>query len=226
MPAATGGRPSAGDIRKEHQLVEATDPNGHQREYVYYGESDPLPGEDAGGGGLLFEEKWERVQQVVEHPAPALTIRTEFLYDLARPVCGPSVKTTVRDGRGKDTLYVLNGNGSPLRIEEPLGKTTRMTWAPDDILKTSETDANGRVTEFGYDDRGNLTNERVLTPDLGPVVTEYAYDGRFNKLTYKKDAAERDDELHDRPCGRATSWRPRRRRRTGRRTPTTSTGGS
>ena len=193
MPAVAGGRPSAGDLRKEHQLVEVTDPNGHQREYVYYGESDRLPGEVAGsGGGLFFEEKWELVKQVLEHPDPGAL--DPHGVPLRPHHGGPpgERRTTVRDGRGHDTLYVLNGNGSPLRIEEPLGKTTTMAWAPDDILKTSEQDANGRVTEFGYDARGNLTLERVLTADLGPVVTEYAYDAGFNKLTYKKDAEGRE----------------------------------
>ena len=166
MPAVAGGRPSAGDLRKEHQLVETTDPNGHRREYVYYAEGDTIPGEAQGtGGGLVFEEKWELVKQVLEHPDPGLTIRTEFLYDLTH---WPAAErwTTVRDGRGKDTLYVLNGNGSPLRIEEPLGKTTRMTWAPDDILKTSEQDANGRVTEFELR-RARQPHPRAR-PDLRP----------------------------------------------------------
>jgi YD repeat-containing protein len=183
------------DLRQEHQLVEVTDPNGHRREYAYYEEGDPLPGEVDGrlpGGGLLFTEKWELVKQVVEHPEPALSIRTGFSYDAGEVVSRSQWKTTVRDGRGQDALYVLNGNGSPLEIREPLGKTTTLTWAPDDILKTSETDANGRMTEFGYDTRGNLTLERVLTADLGPVVTEYRYDPRFNKLTYKKDAEGRE----------------------------------
>ena len=71
MPAVAGGRPSAGDLRKEHQLVETTDPNGHRREYVYYAEGDTIPGEAEGtGGGLFFEEKWELVKQVLEHPDP------------------------------------------------------------------------------------------------------------------------------------------------------------
>jgi RHS repeat-associated protein len=191
LPPGIDGRPPLSDFRKQHQLVETTDPNGNRREYGYYGDSDPLPGEEAGGGSLIFQEKWERVRQVVEHPAPALSIRTELSYDLREALTRGEWKTTVRDGRGNDTVYVLNGNGSPLEIREPLGKTTRMTWAADDILKLSETDANGRVTEFGYDDRGNLASERVLTPDLGPILTEYAYHGRFNKLTRKKDAAER-----------------------------------
>jgi RHS repeat-associated protein len=192
MPAVAQGRPSAGDLRKEHQLVETTDPNGHRREYVYYAEADAIPGlADGSAAGLFLEGKWELVKQVLEHPDPGLTLRTEFRYDLTH---WPSSEwwTTVRDGRGKDTLYVLNGNGSPLRIEEPLGKTTRMTWPPDDILKTREQDANGRVTEFAYDARGNLTQERVLASDPGPAVTEYRYDERFNKLTYKKDAEGRE----------------------------------
>jgi RHS repeat-associated protein len=183
------------DLRQEHQLVEVTDPNGHRREYAYYDEDDTLPGEVDGrlpGGSLLFTEKWELVKEVVEHPDPALSIRTAFSYDAGEVVSRSQWKTTVRDGRGHDTLYVLNGNGSPLRIEEPLGKTTTMTWAPDDILKMSEQDANGRTTEFGYDTRGNLTLERILTADLGPVVTEYRYDPRFNKLTWKKDAEGRE----------------------------------
>ena len=67
-----------------------------------------------------------------------------------------------------------------------------MTWAADDILKTSETDAKGRRTEFEYDPRGNLKLERILTADLGPVTTEYRYDTRFNKLEWKKDAEDRE----------------------------------
>ncbi len=193
MPAVSGGRPSAGDLRKEHQLVETTDPNGHRREYVYYAEGDTIPGEAQGtGGGLFFEEKWELVKQVLEHPDPGITIRTEFLYDLTH---WPAAErwTTVRDGRGKDTLYVLNGNGSPLRIEEPLGKTTRMTWAPDDILKTSEQDANGRVTEFEYDDRRQPhPRARPRPPTSGRSSPSTRYDERFNKLTYKKDAEGRE----------------------------------
>ena len=74
LPAGAGGQPSAGDVRKEHQLVETTDPNGHRREYVYYAEGDRIPGEaqGTGGGGLFFEEKWELVKRVLEYPDPGL----------------------------------------------------------------------------------------------------------------------------------------------------------
>ena len=192
-PPPLGGAPGLLDPRREHQLVGAVDPNGHLTEYVYYGDGDTLPGEAQGGaGGLLFEEKWELVKQVVEHPEPGLSTRTEFVYDATDAIAHARYTTTVRDARGHDTRYVMNGNGSPLRIEEPLGKTTTMEWATDDIYKTSETDAKGRVTEYAYDARGNLRLERVLTSDLGPVETEYDYDPDFNKLRFKKDAEGRE----------------------------------
>ncbi len=93
---------------------------------------------------------------------------------------------------------VLNGNGSPLEIHEPLGKTTTMEWATTDIFKTKETQPKteaypqGRVTDYGYDDRANLTSERITAPDFGVVETTYEYDPKFNKLTLKHDAEGRE----------------------------------
>src|SRR5262249_38626396 len=101
--------------------------------------------------------------------------------------------STVTDARGNDTIYTLNMNGSPLQIDEPLGKSTQMEWS-DDALKTKETDAEGRVTDYSYEDgRGNRTREVIHTgpDDHGDVTTAYAYDEKFNKLTSKTDAEGR-----------------------------------
>jgi RHS repeat-associated protein len=187
--------PTAVDRPDRHQLRAAIDPNGNRIEYRYYTRADAFPGESSSAGGaVLVPNKEEYVKEVVEFPERGqsrLQLVTRFRYDVSETQ-SRRWQTTVRDARGHETLYVLNGNGSPLEIHEPLGKTTVMTWPADDILKTSERDANGRVTEFGYDTRGNLTLERILTSDVGPVATEYRYDERFNKLTYKKDAEGRE----------------------------------
>ena len=194
-PPGSGVTPQS-DTRRQHQLVEVVDPNGHSREFAYYGDEDRIPGEAdgrvPGAGGLLFTERWELVREVVEKPAPGVALRTRFSYDATQAVALSQFRSTVRDARGKDTVYVLNGNGSPLRIEEPLSRTTTTTWSATDVLKTSETDANGRLTQFEYDERGNLSLERVVTSDLGPVETRYRYDARFNKLVYKQDAEGRE----------------------------------
>ena len=164
LPPGTGADPY--DPRRDHQLAAIVDPNGNRREFVYYTDAEePLPGEterglpaDAGTG--FFTEKWELVKRVLEYTTPSTPLRTEFSYD-AREALSGRWSTTVRDGRGQDTVYVLDGNGSPLEIQEPLGRTTAMTWAADDVLKLQETGRGatlpaGRVTDYGYDTRGNL----------------------------------------------------------------------
>lgn len=194
--------PAAGaplyDPRRDHQLAAVVDPNGSRREYVYFTEDDPpLPGEaedglPLDGANLTFIHRWELARQVLEFPVPGIAERTSFTYDGSQAASLARWTTTVRDGRGHDTEYLLNGNGSPLEIHEPLGRVTTMRWAADDVLKTWEKDALGRETEFEYDNRGNLTLERILTADFGPVVTQYTYDPSFNKLTFKKDAEARE----------------------------------
>ncbi|MGD8895882.1 MAG: transglutaminase domain-containing protein, partial [Acidobacteriota bacterium] len=184
------------DPRRDHQLGTIIDANGSRREFVYFSESDPsLPGEVDGQlpahqGGLWFTSRWELVKEVVEYPAPAVAQRTALTYD-GTDFASARWTTTVRDARGNDTVYLLNGNGSPLEIHEPLGRLTEMRWAEDDIFKTWERDALGRETEFEYDGRGNLIAERILTDEFGPVVTQYEYDGQYNKLTRKEDAEGR-----------------------------------
>jgi YD repeat-containing protein len=93
----------------------------------------------------------------------------------------------VTDGRGNDTVYTLNLNGSPLRIQEPLGVVTEMEWSPSDIFKTRETDAEGRVTDFEYDGDANLVKETIHAGgDIGEVVTEFEYHPVFQKMTLKR----------------------------------------
>jgi RHS repeat-associated protein len=171
-----------------HRLVAVVDPNGNRTEYMYYRVNDPWPGE---GSGVVALDKDEYVRKVRELPGRGVAVETELSYDLTN-ASSNRWKTTVKDGRGNSTVYLLNSNGSPVEIREPLSRTTRMEWASDDIYKTKETDAEGRVSEYDHDARGNLTSETIHTLDLGSVVTEYRYDTRFNKLTYKKDAEGRE----------------------------------
>jgi YD repeat-containing protein len=102
------------------------------------------------------EGKFEWVKRVME-PEGATT---ELFYDLTEINAG-FFNTTITDARGNVTRYTLNLNGSPVRIEEPEGVVTEMVWAVDDIFKTQETDAKGRVTDFEYDGNANLTKETV-----------------------------------------------------------------
>ncbi|HET9316804.1 MAG TPA: DUF6531 domain-containing protein, partial [Vicinamibacteria bacterium] len=171
-----------------HQLRAAVDANRARTEYEYYLPTDTFPGE---GGSVVVRDKDEYAKEVREFPSQQTPVTTRFAYDVSQ---SPQArwKTTVTDARDNPILYVLNGNGSPLRIEElpgdPEGRVTQMTWATDDIFKTQEIDAGGRVTDYEYDPRGNLKTETIHSADFGDVITRYEYHPRFNKLTRKVDA--------------------------------------
>jgi len=180
---------SIGDGSDRHQMVAAVGPNGERTEFRYFKTADAFPGESA---FTAVDHKEEFAKEVLEFPSTGQTLSTRFAYDYSDVLSHARFKATVRDPRGHDTLNVLNGNGSALEIHEPLGKTSVMEWAATDILKMKETNPLGRITEYGYDDRGNLTLETIHTADLGDAVTTYEYDPRFNKLTFKRDAEGRE----------------------------------
>ncbi len=182
---------SASSTRDRHQMLSATDPNGSTTRYAYFTPVDPFGGDPK---TIFVDSKEEYVRTVTEEDRLAGTsYETRFSHDATRAGTDRTWTTTVKDARGNDSVYLLNLNGSPLRIDEPLGKATTMEWS-DDALKTKETDAEGRVTDYSYEDgRGNLTKEIIHTAaaDHGDVQTTYAYDPKFNKLTQKTDAEGR-----------------------------------
>ncbi len=174
-----------------HQLLSVMDPNGARTEYEYFGENDAFPGETSGGMPPLGKREFAKLVREFADKALAQPVPTQYSYDYT-DWQSSRYRATVRDANGHETVYTLNGNGSPLEIAEPEGRTTKLAWATDDVLKLSETDALQRVTAYDYDDRGNLTLERIQAPGIGAVETVYAYDARFNKLTLKRDALGRE----------------------------------
>lgn len=134
---------------------------------------------------------------------------TTFAYDLeALESRGPpELVTRVTDRRGKTTIYHLSQYGSPLRIVDPLGHATTMTWAAGDVVMTSRTDANDFTTTFDHDEHGNLLVEAVTfdEPGGGPVTLtrQYAYHppAAFDPPYVKDRVATRTDRT-----GATTTW--------------------
>ncbi len=158
-------------VRDRHNLLLYTDANGNTTEYAYFGENE---------GFIDF----------VKEVGQPESVTTGFEYDLSEVSQGRFI-TRVTDGRGLLTTYRMNPSGSPVSIEEPGGVVTQMEWALDDVVKTREVDANGRVTRYAYDGNGNLTEE-VIETEMGEVSSSYQYDTVFNRLRESVDAGGAD----------------------------------
>jgi RHS repeat-associated protein len=143
--------PEQGIAGADYNLVKTSDSNNHGFSYQYHllGELPPNM------GTFVKALRAQDVVKRVEYPDAKSAL---FFYDTAS-----GNKRTVRDLRGNDTLYTLNYVGNPLRIDEPLGKTTLMTWSidegkPDNVM-TSRTDGRQFITLYEYDLQGNITKE-------------------------------------------------------------------
>lgn len=102
--------------------------------------------------------------------------------------------------------------GDLWKVTNALGHVTEYQRYDDAGQVTRQSDANGTITDFGYDSRGRLASRRVYakaTPvtDAADAVTLYAYDGVGNltrvtepggaRLDYVYDAANRLVEIAD-----------------------------
>lgn len=92
----------------------------------------------------------------------------------------------VIDAEGNATNYILTAVGNPKRIEEPLGKTTLMTWSMDegkpDNVMTSRTDAEGRNWKYEHDNKGNV----ILETDPDNLTTSSIWN-EFSQLKVRTD---------------------------------------
>ena len=190
-PASESYEYTTENLVDRHQMKAAVGPNEDRTEYAYHGAGDTVAGEV--NALLVAGRKDELAKRVTEfaNEGPAPLPETKFAYDFTQAPSG-TFTTAVTDSRNNPTTYELNGAGSPTRILEPMGKETVITWVPLDILKETETDAEGRITRYGYDNRGNLTSEKIEKDGATLAETTYEYDTEFNKLTYKKDAENRE----------------------------------
>ena len=108
----------------------------------------------------------------------------EFTYTTGAG--GAITQTEVKDPRGIIRRVTFNPAGYWLTDTRAVGlaeqQTTTLERHPDTNLVTSETDALGRRTEFGYDARGNLDSVTRLAGTASAVTTSGVYDSTFNEI--------------------------------------------
>ncbi len=135
-----------------YNLTGTTDANDNSLSYQYHALSELTNYQSIQG---------LKPQDVVKTVAYPDAKKAKFQYDFTNN------KRTITDLNENDIVYVLNIYGNPLRIEESLGKVTRMTWSIDegknDNVMTSRTNARNYTTTYQYDAKGNITLETDST---------------------------------------------------------------
>ena len=186
-----------GIVKGDFNLLSTTDSNHHATRYVYheFGEIDQ---------GLEFYLHFVKAQDMVKEVTYADGSTASFGYDVSN-----GNQRLVNDLRGFDSVYTLNTFGNPIRIDEPLGKSTGMTWSIDegklDNVMTSKTDPRGHTTYYEYDARGNITKEidpygnstvstwnqdysvPLALVDRNGVTQTWSYDPENGNLNYHDD---------------------------------------
>lgn len=163
------------NMDQSYNLTSSTDPNQHVTNYAYYAQGEVSTSLSTFIPGF-------NPHDIIHTVTYADGARPEFFYD----VTTDNVRRVV-DARGNTTRYVLNFFGNPLRIEEPLGKVTRMTWSideglPDNVM-TSKTDALNRTWRYEYDTKGNVTRET----DPYNRATVSTWDQQYSQLLTRTD---------------------------------------
>jgi RHS repeat-associated protein len=204
------------DVRDRHNLVRVEGPN-HETlgptydvtTYQYFASTETVPGEttsyDFGDPKvILIGSKEDMVKTVTEGAGSSDAAQTRFAYDFRQ--FDTQWITTTTDGRNIDTVWTIHPRGAVLSKQtDNITETTRWAFQEgiNDVLVTEKKDANGRVTRFDYDGRGNLEKETVQLTSLpatyhpvqkanGTVLstleTTYTYDPTFNRLLSNTDA--------------------------------------
>jgi RHS repeat-associated protein len=190
-----------------YNLRSVTDPDGNVTEYVYYAPADAMAGYT-----VDFQiAKHEFIKEIRQPEG----VTTRFVYTISMNPAVPNQRLVSDPRPGvPGTLYTLNSYGAAVRVDAPLGRTTRTVWCTDlplpaecarrDALKGAEIDALGRRTVYGYDALGNVVTETVridtvaaahIQPTVdknGQAVTRLTttalYDPLFSKPVRTTDA--------------------------------------
>ena len=180
------------------RLTSVTDTDGDTLTMVYDSKGHMTCVKKSDGSNVNF------VYGQTDSQGNALTTQTTneegfsefFIYDPA------AKKTIYKDHDGNESVTEYNSNHLTVRETKPDGSTTEYKY--DDSNNLIQTNTNGDITRFSYDERGNKTNVlysdgsteeygydtfglAVLFRDRDNFLYEYIRDNRGNITEYKEN---------------------------------------
>lgn len=90
---------------------------------------------------------------------------------------------TITDARGNKTVRQFDQWKNEVKVTYPDGSTVTRTWNTELSVPTEVKDENGVVTQYEYDEHGNITAEIRAVGTGVESVTRYTYDEYGNRLS-------------------------------------------
>ena len=182
-----------------HNLVRVTDPLGNYKRFVYDGNHRMMSWYDEKGTRIVentYDSEGRVIRQLNETGGTITLVYEEG-------------KTTTTDAEDNTTVYEFDDAYRTTAIYYPDGTTETKAYTGN--LLTSETDRSGVVTNFTYDEKGNITKKSVngitttfayneagkLIETISPLgnVTTASYDNKGNLLSVTEGAVTDNSEI-------------------------------
>jgi len=148
VTASPGGRSISYEYDARGDLVGYIDPQGQRFTYEYDGRHRLTEFYDGNGNrslALSYDDFGRVITAYIGNASAPATIS----YDL------PSRTTTTTDATGRQTVYRYNRDRNVIGIDRPSG-THSFEYEQGRVVR--ETTPDGRVLQFTFDERGNLTS--------------------------------------------------------------------
>ncbi|MEZ2228306.1 MAG: RHS repeat domain-containing protein [Microcoleus sp.] len=199
------GRVTQMEYDKDGNLIKITDPDGSQRNWEY--SSKHLMTAETDKRGNREQDIYDfagRVDKAIQKNGKTIDVTPVQVQGLYRPEAtidptkAPPVQTvdakatTVKaeyvDANGNAITNILDQRGQVIASADKVGQLPTVERS-DKNLVTKQTDAKGNISEFSYDDRGNLLTakdnlSKTSKDSQGRVFT---YDSKFNRVTSVTD---------------------------------------
>ncbi|HEX7063517.1 MAG TPA: DUF6531 domain-containing protein, partial [Bacillales bacterium] len=160
---------------KNTKLESVTDPRGNTTSFTYYP-----------AGTSAFNKR--KIKTMTDRLGGVTTYTYQDMD--SQPNNNSQVTATVTDAKDRDTVYLINGYGNPLKITNAKGNVTKLHW-DDDMNVDRLEEPNGAVTTWEYNDNGSPVkitdpeNNADSTPDSTVLKYDYSLDGHVNDLVKK-----------------------------------------
>ncbi|MEU2913757.1 RHS repeat-associated core domain-containing protein [Streptomyces massasporeus] len=189
--------PEGDETRYAHtadgEVTKVTDPLNHSRHAKYTNHLvqsaiDAMGTGADGTGGNTTTYGWDGRNNAVSQKLPLGATASVTAYQTVAGTDLPNDFTTA-DGRKDTFTYDTNGNTMSVTTSGTAGGTREYTYNKDtptcggfEGQRCTAKDANGKVTSFAYDAKGNL---KTVTPPAPQGTTTYTYDalGRVETVT-------------------------------------------